>query len=103
MKSAVFAIVCLSMLYAAAAWPCLSCASYTCTDGWWRKTNVPAANIGCLNGACTNRVCCNPPNCASFSSPGCSLKANAAAIQCPGETLSGCSAQLCCSTIEIIR
>ena len=56
------------------------------------------ARSACLGGACTNRVCCNPPNCAVFAElHECTAKATASRIQCPGETLAGCSASLCCA------
>jgi hypothetical protein len=47
MKTALLALLLVSALQLAAhvdAWPCLSCATYTCTDGWTAKTSPPLAN-----------------------------------------------------------
>jgi hypothetical protein len=57
MKSIVFAVVALSALVAVTAWPCLSCASHTCTDGWVRKTSPPPANSESHHTARTHVQC----------------------------------------------
>jgi len=87
----------LALAACTAAHPVVSCASYTCANGWSTRTNVPPENIACLAGICTDRVCCNPPTCASLENPTCILKPNPRAIQCPGSTLAGCTNRVCCA------
>jgi len=84
------------LLLAVYAHPSLNCASFNCTDGWTTKSYPPPSSIACLNGECSLRVCCKPPTCLTYSDSTCSLKPNAATIQCRHESVSGCDHALCC-------
>ena len=100
MKIAVL-LCALCLLGGAAAWPKVNCASWTCSAGWRVRTDgTPLENIACLNETCNDRTCCWAPTCLSTASlwGGCdSLKANAAAIQCPSSDPAKCSSALCCA------
>lgn len=81
----------------------VTCGTYVCPPGYRNITSTNPNNIACLNDVCTTSTCCWVPTCSSsyglWTVPTtCALKSNANSIQCSGNTVSGCSASLCCES-----
>ena len=107
MKS-LFTLLFLILIHSVYSTSNVTCATYCCPKGFRYITATNPSNVACINDVCDTRTCCYVPTCASSvgywgdcrnATLYSGLKPNADAIQCPTNTVPGCTSYLCCISV----